>query len=192
MFVSAMIPPIVDGDATILDMDDTLSIVCYWVIPYTVLGIAGAISAVFPPWFDKRSAEVDKRMPRPPAVVTATGTAAGEPVSTDRRAEHRGACRQPARRTVHRDDHRRPGRLDRRGDHLRQLDLFGRRWRSRAAFTVPTDGVVDLATLAPHGIDGQDPDWTAADGDAADLGDASSTTTTPPRRCSSRRPNPGS
>ena len=42
MFVSAMIPPIVDGDATILDMDDTLSIVCYWVIPYTVLGIAGA------------------------------------------------------------------------------------------------------------------------------------------------------
>ena len=33
MFVSAMIPPIVDGDATILDLDDTLSIVCYWVLP---------------------------------------------------------------------------------------------------------------------------------------------------------------
>ena len=82
MFVSAMIPPIVDGDATILDMDDTLSIVCYWVIPYTVLGIAGAISAVFPPWFDKKSAEVDKRNAAPPVVVPQP-VSVGEPVSTD-------------------------------------------------------------------------------------------------------------
>ncbi len=69
MFVSAMIPPIIDGDATILDMDDPLSIVCYWVLPYTVLGIAAAVSAAFPPWFDKRSAELDQRGATAPAVV---------------------------------------------------------------------------------------------------------------------------
>jgi hypothetical protein len=42
-------------------------------------------------------------------------------------------------------------------------DLFGRSWRSRAAFTVPTNGIVDLSVVSPHGIDGQDPDWLAAD-----------------------------
>src|SRR6478752_3408659 len=61
MLVSTLIPPIVDGAATILDLDNSLSIVCYWVIPYTVLGVAGAISATFPPWFDRRSAEIDRR-----------------------------------------------------------------------------------------------------------------------------------
>ena len=45
-------------------------------------------------------------------------------------------------------------------------DLFGRKWRSRAAFTVPTDGVIDVSALVPQGIDGQDPDWTTADGSA--------------------------
>src|SRR6478735_7910260 len=61
MFVSAMIRPIGDSAATMLEMDNTLRSVCYWVIPYTVLGVAGAVSAAFPPWFDKRSAEISQR-----------------------------------------------------------------------------------------------------------------------------------
>ena len=61
MTISSLVPPIVDGDATLLDMDDTLGIVCYWVIPYVALDVAGAVSATFPPWFEKRNAEVDTR-----------------------------------------------------------------------------------------------------------------------------------
>ena len=165
MVVSALIPPIVDGDATILDMDDTLSIVCYWVIPYTVLGIAGAISAVFPPWFDKKSAEVDKRNAAPPVVVPQP-VSVGEPVSTDDElsieAPADSRLDEPFTATIIGGQAGSTIEVTTSG-----LDLYGRRWMSRAAFTVPTDGVVDLATLAPDGVNGQDPDWTAADGDAA-------------------------
>ena len=69
MLVSSLIPPIVDGDATIRDEDDTLSIVFYWVIPFVALGIAGVISAAFPPWFESRSAQVDRRSADEPDVV---------------------------------------------------------------------------------------------------------------------------
>ena len=37
MTVSAVIPPIVYGDATILDTKTPLSFVCYWVIPFSLL-----------------------------------------------------------------------------------------------------------------------------------------------------------
>ena len=126
MFVSAMIPPIVDGDATILDMDDPLSIVCYWVLPFTVLGIAAAVSAAFPPWFDKRSAEVDQRGATAPR---GRGPATGRPADVDG-LHHRRALRQQVRRAVRCVDRRRPGRIDRRG-HVSGIDLFGRLWKSQ-------------------------------------------------------------
>jgi hypothetical protein len=162
MFVSSMIPPIVDGDATILDADNTLSIICYWVLPFTVLGIAGTISATFPPWFDKRSAEVDKRtaavpaaaaQPAPPVDIAIGGLTIEAPA--DSRSD------EPFSVTV---DGGRAGSLvevTTSGN-----DLFGRVWRSRAAFPVPLDGVIDLRTSAPQGVDGQDPDWSTADGSA--------------------------
>ncbi len=51
MTVVSFIPPIVQGEATIRDGASTLSIVCYWVVPYTTLALAGIVTAKFPDWF---------------------------------------------------------------------------------------------------------------------------------------------
>ncbi len=48
MTVSSSIPPIVQGDATILDTKTPLSFVCYWVIPFTLLGLAALASRILP------------------------------------------------------------------------------------------------------------------------------------------------
>lgn len=48
MTVSSAIPPIVQGDATILDTKTPLSFVCYWVIPFALLGVAALVSRVLP------------------------------------------------------------------------------------------------------------------------------------------------
>ncbi len=49
MTVSSLIPPLVDGAATIRDEGGTLSIVCYWVLPYALMGLGGLVCGVFPP-----------------------------------------------------------------------------------------------------------------------------------------------
>jgi hypothetical protein len=46
MTVSSFIPPIVAADATILDTGTPLSFVCYWVIPFVLLGCAAIASSV--------------------------------------------------------------------------------------------------------------------------------------------------
>ena len=56
MTVSSPIPPIVDGDATILDTKAPLSFVCYWVIPFSLLGAAALASRVLP---DRMLAGID-------------------------------------------------------------------------------------------------------------------------------------
>ena len=48
MTVSSSIPPIVQGDATILDTKTALSVVCYWVIPFSLLGLAALASRILP------------------------------------------------------------------------------------------------------------------------------------------------
>ena len=48
MTVSSAIPPIVYGGATILDTKTPLSFICYWVIPFTLLGLAALASRVLP------------------------------------------------------------------------------------------------------------------------------------------------
>jgi hypothetical protein len=48
MTVSSAIPPIVYGGATILDTKTPLSFVCYWVIPFALLGLAALASRVLP------------------------------------------------------------------------------------------------------------------------------------------------
>jgi hypothetical protein len=40
MTISSMIPPIVQGKATIHDSVHPLSILCYWVIPFSLMGLA--------------------------------------------------------------------------------------------------------------------------------------------------------
>ena len=46
--MSSAIPPIVQGSATILDTKTPLSFVCYWVIPFSLLGAAALASRVLP------------------------------------------------------------------------------------------------------------------------------------------------
>lgn len=48
MTVSSAIPPIVYKNATILDTKTPLSFVCYWVIPYSLLGLAALASRILP------------------------------------------------------------------------------------------------------------------------------------------------
>jgi hypothetical protein len=48
MTVSSSIPPIVYGKATILDTKTPLSFVCYWVIPFSLLGLAALVSKILP------------------------------------------------------------------------------------------------------------------------------------------------
>ncbi|UEA58858.1 acyl-CoA thioester hydrolase [Gordonia otitidis] len=61
MTVVSLIPPLVQGDATIHDGASTLSIICYWVIPFTIMGVAGTVSGVFPAWFSSHTDAIDKR-----------------------------------------------------------------------------------------------------------------------------------
>ncbi|OBG98366.1 hypothetical protein [Mycobacterium sp. E3247] len=48
MTVSSAIPPILRGDATIRDTGTPLSYVCYWLIPFTLLGLAALASRFLP------------------------------------------------------------------------------------------------------------------------------------------------
>lgn len=48
MTVSSAIPPIVYGEATILDTKTPLSFVCYWVVPFSLLGLAALASRILP------------------------------------------------------------------------------------------------------------------------------------------------
>ena len=48
MTVSSAIPPIVLRDATILDAKTPLSYVCYWVVPFSLLGLAALATKILP------------------------------------------------------------------------------------------------------------------------------------------------
>ena len=48
MTVSSAIPPIVYGDATILDTRTPLSFICYWVVPFALLAVAAFATRVLP------------------------------------------------------------------------------------------------------------------------------------------------
>ena len=48
MTVSSAIPPILQGSATILDTRTPLSFVCYWVIPFLLLGLAALAPRLLP------------------------------------------------------------------------------------------------------------------------------------------------
>ncbi|AEF42294.1 acyl-CoA thioesterase/bile acid-CoA:amino acid N-acyltransferase family protein [Hoyosella subflava] len=156
MTVSSLIPPIVDGDATIRDQGHLLSVICYWVVPFTLVGIAGLISGVFPQWFDSRSRSVSARdatlpireQPGPPKDVVDARISLSVPDTS-------------------RHDTPFPVRVEgcASGAEVRiqtnGTDLFGRKWRSAAVFTAPVAGPLDLASAAP--VSG---DWAVADGDA--------------------------
>ena len=109
MTVASLLPPIIEGDATLHDDGSTLSVVGYWVIPFTVLGLAGLFSTRFPDWFTARmeapsaqprrasAAAVEHAEPLPAATAGELRLAA-EPA----RAERQGADDRPLRRGARR------------------------------------------------------------------------------------------
>ena len=154
MTLLSAIPPIVDGSATMLDATDTLSILCYWVAPFVLLGLGGTISGAFPPWFASRSAEIDARSAGDPAPVaqSAPPPDASDGLEIDLATDRR---------------HDEPFDLVVRGADgpvelvVEGTDLVGRTWRSRATLPAGPDGVVDADRATPTGGD-----WDAPDGDA--------------------------
>jgi len=73
MTVSSAIPPIVYGKATILDTKTPLSFVCYWVIPFSLLGLATFASRILP----------DRMAPDPEDVVRNTSFVAYSEATID-------------------------------------------------------------------------------------------------------------
>jgi hypothetical protein len=55
MTIVSLIPPIVDGDATVRDADDPLSVACYWVLPFVAPGLAMLVTSKYPDWFVEAS-----------------------------------------------------------------------------------------------------------------------------------------
>jgi hypothetical protein len=58
MTVSALIPPIVDGDKTFSDQSDELSVICYWVIPIITLAAGIIFTKWYPGYVERRSPRV--------------------------------------------------------------------------------------------------------------------------------------
>jgi hypothetical protein len=48
MTVSSAIAPVVQRDATILDATRPLSVICYWVVPFSLLGLGALATAILP------------------------------------------------------------------------------------------------------------------------------------------------
>ncbi|MDI9973072.1 acyl-CoA thioesterase/bile acid-CoA:amino acid N-acyltransferase family protein [Rhodococcus sp. IEGM 1307] len=157
MTVFSLIPPIVDGDATMRDAGDTLSVVCYWVLPFTLMGVAGLVSAVFPGWFEKRSQLLETQSSAEPAVAEQPAPAADVSAGLLELDVPAWSRHDEAFSLIVRGA--RPGSSV--TVRTTGTDVFGGRWRSEATFTVPADGTVDVAGQVPdHG------DWDVADADA--------------------------
>ncbi len=158
MTIVSAIPPLVDGTATIDDQFSTLSILCYWVLPYALLGIAAAVSMFFPKWFEKKTAQIDQREA---AEVPTVAAAAAPPADEDAGAVTIAAPLET------RHDELLPIQVQgvSAGQQVELtttgFDLFGRQWRSSASFVTTTDGTLDPARDAPNGGD-----WSGADASA--------------------------
>jgi acyl-CoA thioester hydrolase/bile acid acetyltransferase-like protein/bile acid acyltransferase/acyl-CoA thioester hydrolase-like protein len=157
MTVLATIPPLVDGAATIRDENGLLSVLCYWVVPCVLLGTAGLVSGLFPMWFEKRSALVERESEETPAVAaqsSAPPDVGNDPLVLDVPQDSRHD--EPFIVTLHGAPAASTVELTAAG-----TDLYGRMWRSTARFTAPESGRVDAAVLDP--VSG---DWERADGEA--------------------------
>lgn len=68
MTVSAFIPPLVEGSATIRDAGDTLSVIGYWVVPIGALAFAALFSSWFPDYFRRNKATAARPQDAPPSL----------------------------------------------------------------------------------------------------------------------------
>ena len=122
MTVSSSIPPIVQRDATILDTRTPLSFVCYWVIPFSLLGLAALASRIL----------LDRMIAGPPSAHGPQHHVRGLRRSGDRPADYlaterqpRGRCRQGAVR--HQDRQQGCSAGGRRVPGVMALDVQGAR-----------------------------------------------------------------
>ncbi len=158
MTLVSTIPPLVDGNASNQDEDSLLSIMCYWVLPYVLLGIAGLVSAVFPRWFDKRSSMIDKREADEAPVVAPIPAAPADlsegplAVSVPKESAHH----EPFALAVSGAPPGASVEISATGP-----DLFGGTWKSAASFAASSSGSVDVATASPRSGD-----WSSADAGA--------------------------
>ncbi|MGH2586790.1 MAG: acyl-CoA thioesterase/BAAT N-terminal domain-containing protein, partial [Dehalococcoidia bacterium] len=148
MTISAFIPPLVEGDATIKEGDAPLSIIGYWVVPYIAMGLAAIISFWFPHWFVKSIDELQA----PPAAGPVPAAATAPPAPDRPRVDGMELRVEP--QEVLLDT---PVAISVRGVPAgaavtmtaSAVDLAGYCWQSTATFTAGADGAVDAATQAP-------------------------------------------
>ena len=154
MTVLALIPPFVQGDATMDDGGSALSIVCYWILPYTAMAGAILFTTRFPDWF---GAEFEDP---PPPTNTAPATLPGAPdrVQAGKAVLHDGApstsLDEPLEVVV--------SGLDAGAEVVVQastVDVLGNLWSSSTTFHADDDGTLDTTTSSATagGYAGVDP-----------------------------------
>ncbi len=147
MTVLALVPPIVQGDATMNDGGAPLSIICYWVIPFTAMGLAILFTTKYPDWF---GAEFDDgpAAPRPaPAPPLPTSAPSDHPVEGSARL-----VLEPISTTLDEVPAIRVTGAPAAAEvtvTARTVDVVGQLWESTATFTADADGTVDLARATP-------------------------------------------
>ncbi|WP_422746907.1 hypothetical protein ACN27E_04585 [Mycobacterium sp. WMMD1722] len=61
MTLSSAIPPVLQGDATILDTKSPLSVVCYWIVPGVLLALAALASRVLPERMVAEAGDIERK-----------------------------------------------------------------------------------------------------------------------------------
>lgn len=141
MTIVSVIPPIVDGDATVRDADDMLSVICYWVLPFVALGLAMIFTSKYPDWFIEASGgEVTDQAPSavappaPPAAPDDRGAPLVHLDPADVLADEMAGVRitgAPPGATV--------------TVTAETIDAFGHRWRSTTTADADVSGTLDVA-----------------------------------------------
>jgi dienelactone hydrolase len=140
MTVSSIIPPAFQGDATIHEGGSTLSLVCYWVIPFTGLGLAAIFTAKFPDWFVAKLSEPPASGPGPygePVELAPAPAPQAGPLSLTA-TPSRSLADAPFSLTVTGAAPGTPVELT-----AQTLDAFGRLWSATASRVVAADGTVE-------------------------------------------------
>ena len=142
MTIVSLIPPIVDGDATVRDADDTLSVICYWVLPFMALGLAMIFTSKYADWFIEASggedADQDPSTIEPPATLAVPVDDEGAPLvhldPADVLADEVAGVRVTGAE---------PGAIV--TVTAETIDAFGHRWRSTTTADADATGTLDVA-----------------------------------------------
>ena len=146
------IPPIVDGDATVRDEDDTLSVICYWVLPFMALGLAMIFTSKYSDWFIEVPGGEDAD--RAPSAVEPPATLAVPVDDQDAPLVHLDPVDVLADETAGvRVTGAAPGATV--TVSAETIDAFGHRWRSTITAEADATGTLRPSrSKRPHLVDG--------------------------------------